>query len=112
MRAALILALAGSSLAFPAAVLNDFNARAAETAGCPFAAEAAKIKRQVTVDVTFDLTKQKVDTSGQYAFVPPKAGDQRVGVVCSCRMARSQLIVVLCRALVQVSTYVLRNNRK
>jgi hypothetical protein len=110
MRAALILAFAGSSLAFPAVVLNEFNARAAETAGCPFAAKAALLKRQVAVDVTFDLTKQKVDTSGQYAFVPPKAGDQRVSVVCLCWMPHSRLIIMLCRALVQVLTYVVRRN--
>ncbi|KAG8793538.1 hypothetical protein FRC12_002408 [Ceratobasidium sp. 428] len=73
MRTAIAVALAGSALAFPAAVLEGLNTRAA---GCPFA-EAAKHKRQAPPDVVFDPVKQKVDVSGKYAFVPPKAGDQR-----------------------------------
>ncbi|KAG8681009.1 hypothetical protein FRC09_017818, partial [Ceratobasidium sp. 395] len=73
---AIAVALAGSALAFPAAVLEGLNTRTAKAAGCP-SAEAAKLKRQAPPDVVFDPIKQKVDVSGRYAFVPPKAGDQR-----------------------------------
>ncbi|KAG8687874.1 hypothetical protein FRC09_013226 [Ceratobasidium sp. 395] len=76
MRAVVAIALAGSALAFPTAVLEGLNTRTAKSAGCPFA-DAVKQKRQAPPDVVFDPVKQKVDVSGQYAFVPPKAGDQR-----------------------------------
>ncbi|KAG8685526.1 hypothetical protein FRC08_013066, partial [Ceratobasidium sp. 394] len=77
MRTTILFALAGSTLAFPTAILDSLNAGAAKAAGCPFAVEAAKHKRQAPPDVIFDPVKQKVDVSGKYAFVPPKAGDQR-----------------------------------
>jgi hypothetical protein len=71
------LALTGSVLAFP----TMGNGPRDSAAGCPFAANAAKLKRQsnTTLLATFDPTKQKVDVSGKYAFQPPKAGDKRVG---------------------------------
>ncbi|KAG9092035.1 hypothetical protein FRC07_011738 [Ceratobasidium sp. 392] len=78
MRAVIVLALVGSTLAFPTAVLEGLNARAANAAaGCPFAEAAIKYKRQAPPDVVFDPVKQRVDVSGKYAFVPPTAGDKR-----------------------------------
>ena len=73
----ILLAVVGPSLAFPAIAAERFAD--VQAAGCPFAANAAKLKRDSpSASVTFDPALQKVDTAGQYAFVPPKAGDLRV----------------------------------
>ncbi|CAE6341219.1 unnamed protein product [Rhizoctonia solani] len=67
--------LATSVLAFP----TTGSSRSSEAAGCPYAANAAKLKRQSNVAplTTFDPVKQKVDVTGEHAFQPPTAGDKR-----------------------------------
>jgi hypothetical protein len=74
--AAISFTLATSVLAFPA---MD-SSKSSETAGCPYAANAAKLKRQSDDAslATFDPVKQKVDVTGEHAFRPPTAGDKRV----------------------------------
>ncbi|CAE6424661.1 unnamed protein product [Rhizoctonia solani] len=68
-------ALTASVVAFPA--MGD--ALRKEAAGCPFAKNVAKVKRESNTAplATFDAVKQKVDVSGEHAFRPPTAGDKR-----------------------------------
>ncbi|CAE6532860.1 unnamed protein product [Rhizoctonia solani] len=68
-------ALAASVVAFPAMGNAPRNA----AAGCPFATNAAKLKRESNAAplATFDPVKQKVDVTGEHAFRPPTAGDKR-----------------------------------
>ncbi|CAE6528452.1 unnamed protein product, partial [Rhizoctonia solani] len=66
--------LSTSVMAFPAMGSAPRN----EAAGCPFATNAAKPKRESNaLSVTFDPVKQKIDVSGKHAFQPPAAGDKR-----------------------------------
>ncbi|CAE7100345.1 unnamed protein product [Rhizoctonia solani] len=71
----IVLTLATSVLAFPATTGAGRN----EAAGCPFAANAANVKRQsdATPLVAFDAAKQKIDVTGEHAFKPPTASDKR-----------------------------------
>lgn len=101
---AILLAIAAPSVAFPAIAAERFAD--AQAAGCPFAANAAKLKRDsASASVTFDPVHQKVDTTGQYAFVPPKAGDQRVSNTSTTAPAASAKHYYF-RAPVLASTYV------
>jgi len=90
MRTALptiIIALAGSSLAFPTIQLAD-----AAAAGCPF----AKLERsEVAPRAEFDPIKQKVDVSGVHAFVPPTTSDKRVSNP-QCNLPKVPMLT-LCR---------------
>ncbi|KAF8753308.1 Peroxidase, family 2 [Rhizoctonia solani] len=63
-------------LSWPSAVGGS---KSSESSGCPYAANAAKLKRQSNAAslATFDPVKQKVDVTGEHAFQPPRAGDKR-----------------------------------
>ncbi|KAF8602855.1 hypothetical protein BDV93DRAFT_607177 [Ceratobasidium sp. AG-I] len=69
----ILLALAGSSVAFPAGA----DKRSAEAAGCPFAVAGAKRQGGILPAVTFDPAKQKIDVTGAHAFQPPGPSDKR-----------------------------------
>ncbi|KAF8699333.1 Peroxidase, family 2, partial [Rhizoctonia solani] len=72
---AIPFALVTPILAFP--VVG--GSKSSESSGCPYAANAAKFKRQTNATplATFDPVKQKVDVTGEHAFQPPRAGDKR-----------------------------------
>ncbi|CAE6416021.1 unnamed protein product [Rhizoctonia solani] len=55
------------------------SSKPSKTAGCPYTANAARLKRQSDDAslATFDPVKQKVDVTGEHAFRPPTAGDKR-----------------------------------
>lgn len=74
-----VAALASSASAFPSIALEAAAKRAESQKRCPYADMHQNDKRVLGVAPGFDAAAQRIDVSGEHAFVQPDfaAGDQR-----------------------------------